>query len=178
VGTACYTMDIMRSKKTVVLLAFLTLFLSGMLVVAFFSAKTHDTLQYGANPTLSSQITKYMEAQVGPRTYGHENYHCANKLIAYDEIHAYAWLFCQGYTNYSLGVNGTGEGFSVPFRFTYRQPGYSITAHDEPGDGSRYTSDLKRLFPRELQDEVSLSENYAKDLRGTVDAAARKQAGL
>lgn len=108
-GTACYTMDIMRSKKTVVLLAFLIVFLSGMLAVAFFSAKTHDTLQYGANPTLSSQITKYMEAQVGPRTYGHENYHCANKLIAYDEIHAYAWLFCQGYTNYSLGVNGTGE---------------------------------------------------------------------
>lgn len=119
-----------------------------------------------------------MEAQVGPRTYEHQNYHCANKLLGYDKTHAYAWVLCQGYTDYPKAMDGSGEGFSVPIRFKYRQPRYSIVAANQPGDGSRYTSDVERLFPRELRDEIEKSQNQVPALRRQVEAAARKQAGV
>ncbi|QQS18822.1 hypothetical protein IPL68_02025 [Candidatus Saccharibacteria bacterium] len=124
------------------------------------------------NAELSKSINIYLESLASQRTPGFNNYHCANTLYGYDEKYAYSWAYCQGYTDYSKGVNGTGEGYSSPVRLVYRKPNFVIISHQMPKDGSAYGESMRKLFPSSMYKALDSSKDQSAGLIQQVETAA------
>ena len=132
-----------------------------------------------ANEPLKDAINTYMEAQKTEHDLGYENYHCANKLIGFDDKYAYAWVLCSGYTGETADTLIKGTGFSIPTRFAYDKESMTVTGYEQPGDGSSYMPSLKKLFPFDILNHVGKdwhpSNEEIRELEEATENAARAQ---
>jgi hypothetical protein len=81
----------------------------------------------------------------------HPDWDCKVNLLGEDEQAQYIWLFCEG-TTVAPDGSVSHPGQSIP---AVVRDGQITTA----GDGSKYTTDVKALFPPEIADRILSGED-------------------
>ena len=81
------------------------------------------------------------------------------------EKYAYMWVLQENY--YVLNNQlCSSTGSSVPYKFTFKDG--KVVKYDIPEDGSYYTSSMKKIFPKDIYNEISQYGNNVRDLTKNI----------
>lgn len=86
-------------------------------------------------------------------------------------------MYCAGYTKSNTDPLTLSTASSVPTRFTYTKPNFTVTAVDEAKDGNLYEPSLRKLFPKIFYTRVLAPSNDAITLL-SQETLAKAQAQL
>ncbi|HEX8706816.1 MAG TPA: hypothetical protein VF723_01025 [Pyrinomonadaceae bacterium] len=108
---------------------------------------------------------EYLVRKIAHASFG-GNVFCAFKVLDIeergDQVNEYLYAVCQ---EYSLrdGRLKEGEGLAMPVALSFRKEAgtYRVVEHRTAGDGSRYASDIKRIFPARTHAEIFSPETGA-----------------
>jgi hypothetical protein len=114
-------------------------------------------------PAVSSDIIeKYLDEKAMTPAYGGKVF-SAHKIFKTAGDHIYIWAYLQEYYKKD-GQTIEGSGWSVPMVLnTSTLAGVtSIISHEVPGDGEQYNSDIQKLFPQDIRQQIN-------DFSGTAE---------
>ncbi|MGB0932192.1 MAG: hypothetical protein ACPGVB_15520 [Chitinophagales bacterium] len=112
-------------------------------------------------PTVSKeQLKTYQEQEAAIENYliseigvvGFEGtVYCVDSLLGVGEDAFYLYVFCQEYYS-SYGKSEKGTGVIMPIKLLVKND--VIVGHENPEDGSRYTKDIERIFPKPIAKNI------------------------
>ncbi len=102
----------------------------------------------------SKQVEKYLDTKIMATSFGGSVF-SANKIFTIEKDKIFLWAYLQEYY-IKDGKTVLGSGWSVPLVLNVEktQDGINIKSHDAPRDGDLYSEDIKRLFPKEVQQKI------------------------
>lgn len=112
----------------------------------------------GGSQTVSAKddgvIQSYLDQKVLSPLFGGKVF-SAHKVLGTAEGKVYVWALLQEYYKKDNKLE-MGTGWSVPLVLTVQNGtnGMVVSEHKYPGDGSLFTTDVKSLFPKGLQQEI------------------------
>lgn len=113
-------------------------------------------------------VTEYLCKTVGPEILSEgEEYYCAFKVLGVGEEELYIWALIE---------NSSDSAASIPIALKIEKDNnqFKIISYEIPGNGSLYGEDIKKLFPKNVQDiildnDVIKHNNMVKDLQLQID---------
>jgi len=125
---------------------------------------------------LKTVMRTYLEQNLGETGFGGKVF-CAHNVLGINEsgeqIHVYVYAVCQEY--YLKGEDLTkGTGSALPVALLVQKTGsqYRVVSHEVPGDGSRFSADVERIFPPDIRKKVY----SAPSSNASTQAEAEKEA--
>jgi hypothetical protein len=99
-------------------------------------------------------IQKYLDEKVMQPSFGGKVF-SAHKIFKTENDKIYLWAYLMEYYKKD-GKTEQGSGWSVPLVLNTTGSGANliITSHQAPGDGDMYGEDIKKLFPKDIQQQV------------------------
>jgi len=118
------------------------------------SGCSHNTTLLTVTETENILILDYLDQKVFSPNFGGKVF-SAYKLLGRETGKLYIWAIIQEYYKKD-GILETGTGWSVPLVLNLAESGGNekISSHISPRDGSLYSKDIEKLFPRNLQKTV------------------------
>lgn len=119
-------------------------------------------------------IEQYMNSQIGFTSQGGQLY-SAFEVLGYEagdeQITLYLWVLCKEYAK-----TGEGSGISVPISVTIgkKDGQYTIISHQMPRDGDLYAEDIKKIFPKDVQNKFNDVQAH-NDLVSKLDEQIRQK---
>lgn len=107
---------------------------------------------------LKEIIRDYLNRNVGYIGFGGKvfsAYQVLGKEEAGDTIKEYVWVLCQEYY-LSNGQAKLGTGVMLPVALTIRRQenDYRVISHRAPRDGNLYLTDIREIFPKDVQGDL------------------------
>lgn len=124
----------------------------------------------------SEIVQKHLDEELMLPSFGGKVFSSFEVLkITGDEI--FLWAYLQEYYQSDNKVE-LGSGWSVPVALLVDDTGESLVvwSHKIPGDGSKYSSDIKTIFPEDIQQEIldfPGSEKHSKLVAASGQRAER-----
>lgn len=128
------------------------------LLILFFLLFAIVACNRGGSQTVSAKddgvIQSYLDQKVLSPLFGGKVF-SAHKVLGTAEGKVYVWALLQEYYKKDNKLE-MGTGWSVPLVLTVQNGtnGMVVSEHKYPGDGSLFTTDVKSLFPKGLQQEI------------------------
>jgi hypothetical protein len=127
---------------------------------------TLTTRQEKLAAELREQIDNYLATNFKASGFGGQAF-CSHKVLNVEEqggtIHEYIMALCEGYRyRQNDGQLSVVSGVMLPADILIRREGdvYIITGQRTPRDGAEHASDVRTIFPKEIQGEVFSTKNH------------------
>lgn len=122
---------------------------------------------------MKGTIKTYLEQNISEIGFGGKAF-CAYRMLGIDQsgeqIHAYIYALCQEY--YLKGQDLTkGTGLAMPVALRVQKDGaqYRVVSHETPHDGSRFSVDVERIFPRNLHKRIFAEPQNTQAIQGEIE---------
>lgn len=155
--------------KTKLFLAAISIILVNIdIAVLLYSCQSSNRIGPVAEKEIKPSIDKYLQTQkfiadvLGSGSLKNSKSFCsyqllgADKLVGANNLNAYLWVLCEEYSKEIQ--EGSAVSLPVVTTINNQHNKYQVIRHQYPGEGSRYTEDNKRLFPRDILKKIYASE--------------------
>ena len=122
-------------------------------------------------------IQKYLDTKVMEPAFGGKIF-SAYKVFKKENNKIYIWAYLQEYYKKD-GKTEPGSGWSVPLVLNVEEneSGLKVISHLAPGDGELYAADIKKLFPKEIQQQI-FDFTGTEEMRELENTSKERSTGL
>ena len=127
---------------------------------------------------MKATLKSYLEQNISEKGFGGKAF-CAYKVLGIEQngeqIRTYIYAICQEY--YLKGQDLTkGTGLALPIALLMQKDGseYRVVSHEAPHDGDRYSTDVERIFPRNLHKRIFAEPQNNTGIMGEIETEAKQ----
>lgn len=142
----------------------------------------NEGIEMNDKDDMETVITDFLSKNIGEAGY-HGQVFSAYTILGQQEgrvMRMYIWALCQEYY-LDNGRLGEGSTISLPVALDIQKSGanYKITDYKVPRDGTYYTDDLYRIFPKHIRkheifsSDVTYHNQVVKDLESRIKTKAK-----
>lgn len=125
----------------------------------------------------NNTILSYLDKNLISPSFGGKVF-SSYKILGSSSEEIYVWVLVQEFYKANDSVK-LGTAISAPVVLVINQNKDSVTivSHKIPGDGAQYSEDVKKLFPKEIQEEIfNIQQGQTiEELSNQIKERARKR---